>query len=726
MANWKDNWYTDNKLDSSKTLNSALGMLGAAGSLFSTAYGMATPDTDSVKQRVDTMVNDMKANQSVQNTNSLDDLMGQWSAFKALDTDYNYKDYYKGPSTGDIFKNSLSSTISGATSGATAGILGAGIGAAAGLASGIVGGLIGKNKATKVAKQAALDLSNQAKENNAYKLNTFATQANSINQQNYRDKMASIYALGGPLGISLVPVNGAIDYMQNEDLLSTFGDNMTKNNNGRTSMPKFAFGGALGGYGGDWSNGLVEVNAGNTHGKNPLGGVPMGIAEDGQPNLVEEGEVIYNDYVFSNRLRVPKEVRSKYKLRDNATFADAVKQMQKSSKERPNDPIEKRTLETMLNDLMQSQEGIRQKKAEKAQQQAMALQQEAEGLQQQAFAYGGNLGRILAGPGGMSQFLNIPDEPETDEPEIEAPKGTLAWSDNPANQGEPYHEYIMPRTTEGTPPPPPKKTNNWESYLRYAPVLGSAINAGVALFDKPDYQYADALERAAQTAASNYNHVSPTMLGDYLAYNPFDRLFYANQLASQAAATRRGILNLSNGNRGAAMAGLLNADYNAQEQLGKLYREGEKYNLDQRQKVAEFNRGTNQYNATADLEAQTANAKTDAAKADLLYKAAIEANQMRQAEDNLIKANRNVALTSLFDNIGDVGREAVERNMVFSNPALYYTIGRDGSISYKNMDGLSEKDKDFIQWHAERAAQEKKGKSNANGGYLTIKNRRRR
>jgi len=29
----------------------------------------------------------------------------------------------------------------------------------------------------------------------------------------------------------------------------------------------------------------------------------MGIAPDGKPNLVEEGEVIYNDYVFSNRLK---------------------------------------------------------------------------------------------------------------------------------------------------------------------------------------------------------------------------------------------------------------------------------------------------------------------------------------------------------------------------------------------------------------------------------------
>mgnify|MGYP003412973143 CR=1 FL=1 len=55
----------------------------------------------------------------------------------------------------------------------------------------------------------------------------------------------------------------------------------------------------------------------------------MGVDNQGIPNLVEEGEVVFNDYVFSNRLNVPKAVREKYKLRGNKelTFADAAKQM---------------------------------------------------------------------------------------------------------------------------------------------------------------------------------------------------------------------------------------------------------------------------------------------------------------------------------------------------------------------------------------------------------------
>ena len=39
----------------------------------------------------------------------------------------------------------------------------------------------------------------------------------------------------------------------------------------------------------------------------------MGIAADSLPNFVEEGEVVYNDYVFSNRLSPTKK-----QLKDNA------------------------------------------------------------------------------------------------------------------------------------------------------------------------------------------------------------------------------------------------------------------------------------------------------------------------------------------------------------------------------------------------------------------------
>ena len=116
----------------------------------------------------------------------------------------------------------------------------------------------------------------------------------------------------------------------------------------------------------DYDMGLTFVNAGGTHEQNPYGGVFMGMAPDGQPNQVEEGEVIFNDYVYSNRLKVPKAVRNKYKLREkkDLSFADAIEDYIKKNgiEERNNDPIANRGLEAFASELAMEQEMVKAKK----------------------------------------------------------------------------------------------------------------------------------------------------------------------------------------------------------------------------------------------------------------------------------------------------------------------------------------------------------------------------
>lgn len=122
-----------------------------------------------------------------------------------------------------------------------------------------------------------------------------------------------------------------------------------------------AFGGELNTQGGDFTNGMIFIDNGGSHETNPFEGVPMGVDENGVPNLVEEGETIFNDYVFSKRLTVPKTIRNKYKLRGtkDMSFAEASKQMAKESEERPNDPISQRGLVALMSDLASSQESIK-------------------------------------------------------------------------------------------------------------------------------------------------------------------------------------------------------------------------------------------------------------------------------------------------------------------------------------------------------------------------------
>lgn len=517
-----------------------------------------------------------------------------------------------------------------------------------------------------------------------------------------------------------------------------------------------AFGGPLHTNGADWNTGITVVDNGGSHESNPLEGVPMGMAPDGTPNLVEEGEVIFNDYVFSKRLKVPKAVREKYKLRGtkDLTFADAAKKAQKESEERPNDPISKRGLEAAMQGLMAEQENVRQKKAERENKKAV-------------FAYGGNLFACGGHKHGDGDFLyrsyNTPMYFPTTNVEAEGLFGNNYLSDVPIGL-EPMRQIARAKTAQrgdgskvratdnntnltliptgkvdtvpmlnleraqGVPvyketpitlnerlnlpniPLTPntyseesksKKGWKWdESQLRYVPAIGAGLNVLSDLFgwtNKPDYSGADAIMNAAGDAAN----VRFSPIGDYLGYRPFDRLFYANQLGAQAGATRRNIMNTSGGNRGAAMAGLLAADYNAGNQLGNLYRQAEEYNLGQRQKVAEFNRGTNQFNSEGFLKAAMANQQGY----DTKVRAAIAAADLRDKIDTRVGAARSANLTNLFNSLGDIGREAYSRNMINSNPALYYSIDRNGKISYRNgYNNLSEAEKQVVQDSARYAS----------------------
>lgn len=168
----------------------------------------------------------------------------------------------------------------------------------------------------------------------------------------------------------------------NADRLSTQNELSLKQNYA-------SFGGNLNTAGANFTTGMKHINKGDTHENNPYEGVPMGVDLQGTPNLVEEGETIYNDYVFSDRLKVPKQKIKKGQTKftqeekvlhkyEGKTYADAAKKAEKDSgvDERPNDNIAKRGFETILEILAQSQEQQRaEEDKEKIQQQLEALQE---------------------------------------------------------------------------------------------------------------------------------------------------------------------------------------------------------------------------------------------------------------------------------------------------------------------------------------------------------------
>lgn len=212
--------------------------------------------------------------------------------------------------------------------------------------------------------------------------------AGNINFNNTMGQLGNLTAFGGPIDVD---PSTAIGY-------ALYTDKYIRDRNkgtGVANIPNIqAFGGDLQTMGGDFPTGLTHVGTGNTHEQNPYGGVQVGTDSEGVPNLVEEGEVIYNDedYVFSNRLKVPIGMRGNYGKRnkyakggklnkdksdkesisyekealkpfEGLTFADAAKKAEKLSgaDERPTDPIAQRGLQAMLQLLAGTQEKEREK-----------------------------------------------------------------------------------------------------------------------------------------------------------------------------------------------------------------------------------------------------------------------------------------------------------------------------------------------------------------------------
>lgn len=130
-------------------------------------------------------------------------------------------------------------------------------------------------------------------------------------------------------------------------------------------------------HGSDFDSGLDFVAEGNSHENNPYGGVMVGQDESGVPNLVEEGEFIWNgDYVFSKRMKVPKKLAKKYGLGGDITFADAIKKLTKDSEERPLSMIDRDTNDHILGEFADVQEERRMAKAQRAMEREQQLQED--------------------------------------------------------------------------------------------------------------------------------------------------------------------------------------------------------------------------------------------------------------------------------------------------------------------------------------------------------------
>lgn len=292
--------------------------------------------------------------------------------------------------------NGIASAVGGLAGSAISGGLSSGVGNAIGgvgkLMSAIPGpiGMIGSAAAQVVGGVVNRAFGSKLNDENIKKvegitdnLNNFTSNANSYNS--LADQWGNA-ALGANFSDSYIGKDGwfsdkaknkaqelrdnlAIANAWVENSLQNNADNLSNNqfNNMETNyaacggrLNKFGYGGTLSTHGADFPTGLTYLMNGGTHEENPYGGIPVGTDEQGNPNLVEAGETMFNDYVFSNRLTVPKDIKNKYGLKKDVTFSKAAKQLSKEYEETPNDPISKRGLEALMQDLTYSQEKVKE------------------------------------------------------------------------------------------------------------------------------------------------------------------------------------------------------------------------------------------------------------------------------------------------------------------------------------------------------------------------------
>ena len=193
-------------------------------------------------------------------------------------------------------------------------------------------------------------------------------------------------------------------------------------------------------------------------------------------------------------------------------------------------------------------------------------------------------------------------------------------------------------------------------------MLGPLVGLGMQAMGigKPNYSRMDASVEAASgsPALASYKPI-----GNYLTYNPMDIWYEQNRMDANSRATDRAILNNASP-IGTKMAGLLANGYNSQIADGDLYRKALEYNDAKRQKVAEFNRGTDMYNADAFTKTSATNAEIANRQRQFKAQMQMDAARQRMAADAAWNQGIYGNVSGLFKGISDLGRENAQHNMI--------------------------------------------------------------
>ena len=606
-------WGNQSKLKSKETFSkdNVLGSLGSIGSTLGT-FATSFKENASVKDMSGQKALIEDAGNTQFSEDDYDSLLNQWNNINWQSANYRAKDL-KGISTGQQIGNVFSSTASGAATGAKiGGPWGALAGSIAGLGTAIGGIFSDKKKAKVLADQ----------------LNSMSLLANTDNIADY---------------------NRAVMMANNNIYDNLYGNFAAFGGNLNMDIPNYQS------HGGDFFNGVTKINEGGTHEENPNGGIIMGIDEKGVPNLVEEGEVIYNDYVYSNRLTPDEEMLKKFNLPSKykgKTYSYIAEDLSKESEETPLDSISKRGLQANMAKLATIQELHRD---------ALGKSGDNRLVKGNQAAFGGRFYDGLADISGINTDAYREAQNQIDNfaynyfglpqlPAITPKEGNRVIQQKPVT--------IKPLTTNSYNTNPftkkPLPTN-----MRYAPIAISGMATLNSLLSKPDYENADIIRDAAKNIP--HSVIPFNRIYNNYSYRPIDTDYILNQVKAQAGAINRAILN-SNLNAGSAMAGLLSSGYNTQRAVGNALMQAENINDARRKEAAQMQTAVDQYNSQGLTNVAKANADLSFNRTNMRNTLLSNYASMREGIDNALEQSRSANLTNFADNLGNLGRENVNWN----------------------------------------------------------------
>ena len=413
----------------------------------------------------------------------------------------------------------------------------------------------------------------------------------------------------------------------------------------------------------------------------------VGVDQEGTPNLVEEGELIFNDYVFSNRLKPTKKILADSgfnKKYEDWTFAKIAEDLQKESSERPNDNISLNTLNDSMNRLITMQEQIRENKRTNSYKCGGKVNKFANGTPQlptidtdiifeDDLILPNDNFKKLDITNNIPFLTNSGKEINANNAKYLIKDGKVVFDDRDGSYGLGFQV---------------------DELGKYAPTITNALTGVFNAIQQPDYMDYTHIDNA-----SEYYKNIPTIafdpVGGKQVYTPIDDNYLTNQMLADTAATRRAIQN-SGVTGSQAMMHLGNIGYNAQRNLAdaklQLVRENEARKL----QTAQFNLGIDQFNTQGSMQAQQVNQARAAQIAGAMGNVAqqkIAIDQYNRGLDQLKGQAVSNSIGALSEDLANIATENYWKKQIENNPAFmeYIANMNKAKASAKNGGMLTRK-----------------------------------